>query len=67
MNNFTTLMQRCGISNKGAAYLLNVRPDTVKNWRYGKCGIPDGVMRNMEAYAKAADEIFHPIALMRLI
>lgn len=55
---FTTLMQSCGLSNKGAAYLLGVRPDTIKNWRYGKCDIPDNVIRDMEAYAKAADKIF---------
>lgn len=61
-NQFSELMQRCGLSNKGAAYLLSVRPDTIKNWRYGKCAIPDGVMRDMEAYAKAADEIFSPLA-----
>jgi hypothetical protein len=59
MNTFTNLLKACGLSNKGAAYLLNVRPDTIRNWKYGKCRIPDGVMLSMEAYAKAAKTIFN--------
>ena len=58
MNKFNELLQQCGLSTKGAAYLLDVRPDTIKNWRYGRCKIPEGVMVDLEEYAKCADNIF---------
>ena len=55
---FTNLLKTCGLSNKGAAYLLDVRVDTIKNWKYGKCAIPDGVMQDLTKYAQAAEDIF---------
>lgn len=58
MNKFDELLKQTGLSNKGAAYLLRVRHDTIKNWRYGRCKVPDGVMRDLECYASAAREIF---------
>lgn len=58
MNNFPQLLKDCGLSQKGAARLLNVRYDTVKNWYYEHAKIPDGVMEDMRAYAKAAEKIF---------
>ena len=56
---FKNLLKTCGLSNKGAAQLLNVRADTIRNWKYGKCKVPDGVMEQLQRYAKAADEIFN--------
>lgn len=58
---FTDLMQSCGLSNKGAAHLLGVRYDTIKNWRYGKAQVPEGVLRDLQRYAEAAEEIFNRI------
>ena len=55
---FNNLMELCGLSNRGAAHLLGVRYDTIKNWKYGKCKVPAGVMRDLRAYANAADKIF---------
>lgn len=57
-NHFTNLLKTCGLSNKGAAFLLDVRTDTIKNWKYGKCNVPDGVMKDLTAYANAAIDIF---------
>ncbi|MGR3179826.1 MAG: hypothetical protein ACUZ8E_17440 [Candidatus Anammoxibacter sp.] len=58
MTPFNNLLHDCGLSTKGAARLLEVRYDTVKNWKYGRCNVPDGVMRDLERYAKAAKDIF---------
>ena len=55
---FNDLIKQCGLSSQGAAYLLDVRYDTIKNWKYGKCKVPAGVMRDLKAYANAADKIF---------
>lgn len=59
MNKFKTLIDHCGLSNKGAAMLLGVRYDSVKNWVYGRANVPEGVMDDMQAYAEASDVIFN--------
>ncbi|MGR3179809.1 MAG: hypothetical protein ACUZ8E_17355 [Candidatus Anammoxibacter sp.] len=59
MTTFNNLLHDCGLSTKGAAMLLDVRHDSVRNWKYGKCNAPDGVMRDLELYARAAKEIFN--------
>lgn len=55
---FRKLLKMCGISQTGAARLLGVRYDTVKNWYYGRAKIPEGVMDDVRKYAQAAEEIF---------
>ena len=55
---FAQLLNTCGLSQKGAARLLGVRYDTVKNWYYGRCSVPDGVMSDLESYSEAAMNIF---------
>lgn len=55
---FDELLKKTGVSTRGASYLLGVRYDTVRNWKYGKCSVPDGVMRDMQEYAKQAKLIF---------
>ena len=55
---FKELMETCGISNKGAAYLFKVRVDTVLNWKNGRCNIPEGVQKDITEYAKQAKRIF---------
>lgn len=57
--NAAHLIDTCGLSKKGAARLLDVRYDTVKNWYYGRCNTPEGVTRDLKAYAKAARDIFN--------
>jgi len=55
---FKHLIDYCGLSKKGAAKLLNVRYDTIKNWYYGRAQVPDGILSNMREYAKCASKIF---------
>lgn len=55
---FNTLITKCGLSTRGAANLLNVRYDTVRNWKYGRTQVPENVMIQMQQYAKAASIIF---------
>ena len=57
---FAQLIDDCGLSKKGAARLLNVRYDTIKNWYYGRTKTPETVMLQMQQYAKAAAIIFQP-------
>jgi DNA-binding transcriptional regulator YiaG len=58
VNEFTELMNECGLSNKGCARLLDVRYDTIKNWKYGKSQTPERVMLQMRQLSKAVDMIF---------
>ena len=58
MNHFAELQHRTGTSNHGLARLLGVRVDTIKNWRYGKCRVPDRVMTQLISYALQAEKIF---------
>ena len=58
MTKFNNLLHACGLSTKGAAMLLDVRYDTIKNWKYGRCNVPDGVMHDLELYAQSAKNIF---------
>lgn len=62
MNNvtFAELLFYCGLSQTGASRLLDVRYDTVKSWYYGRAKVPEGVMDDMRAYAKACEKIFNP-------
>ena len=55
---FAQLVEYCGLSQKGVSRLLGVRYDTVKNWYYCRSKVPDGVMGDMRAYAKACKKIF---------
>ena len=58
---FPELLQHCGLSQKGAAMLFDVRYDTVKSWYYGRNGVPQGVMDDLNALKCAIDEIFGDI------
>ena len=58
INKFSQLQYNCGLSNQGVARLFEVRPDTIKNWKYGRAKVPEKVMLQMEQYAKAAEIIF---------
>lgn len=55
---FKTLIEKCGLSTRGAANLFNVRTDTIKNWKYGKSNPPENVMLQMRQLSKAVDMIF---------
>jgi len=55
---FRSLLQDCGLSARGASNLLAVRYDTIRNWKSGKCRVPDQVMIDLTKYADAANEIF---------
>ena len=58
MTEFKQLLDQCGVSQKGASLLLDVRYDTVKSWYYGRNPVPDGVIADLRAYAKQAGKIF---------
>lgn len=58
MNNFPDLLAACGLSTRGAAKLLDVRYDTIRNWKIGRGRVPGRVMEQLEEYAKAAERIF---------
>ena len=51
-------MQICGVSQRGAAFLLDVRYDTIKNWYYGRARVPAGVMADLEEYKAQACRVF---------
>jgi hypothetical protein len=45
-----------GLSDADLAYVLNVRPDTIrKNWKYGTQPIPDGVRTDLERFIEFTD------------
>lgn len=45
-----------GLSDADLAYVLNVRPDTIrKNWKYGTQPIPDGVRTDLEKFIEFTD------------
>lgn len=45
-----------GLSDADLAYLLGVRPDTIrKNWKYGTQPIPDGVRTDLEKFIEFTD------------
>lgn len=45
-----------GLSDADLAYILNVRPDTIrKNWKYGTQPIPDGVRTDLEKFIEFTD------------
>ena len=44
---------------KEAAFLFSVRVDTIKNWKYGKSKVPDGVMMQLRELHKAVNIIFN--------
>lgn len=46
-----------GLSDADLAYVLDVRPDTLrKNWKYGTQPIPDGVRDDMNRFVRFTDE-----------
>lgn len=46
-----------GLSDADLAYVLNVRPDTIrKNWKYGTQAIPDGVRTDLEKFIRFTDD-----------
>ena len=46
-----------GLSDADLAYVLSVRPDTIrKNWKYGTQPIPDGVRTDLEKFIEFTDE-----------
>ena len=57
------LLHKCGLSNKGAARLLKVKHATIKNWVYhsDRYNVPEGVIKDLTEYAKAAERIFNDI------
>ncbi|MAI17136.1 MAG: hypothetical protein CBC71_06250 [Rhodobacteraceae bacterium TMED111] len=55
---FNDLLKQTGMSTRGASNLLNVRYDTVRNWKYGRTQVPERVMEQMEQYAQFASHIF---------
>ena len=55
---FKELQHKCGLSNQGVARLFNVKTDTVKNWKYGRTKVPEGVMSQMGQLKRAIDIIF---------
>ena len=58
-NTFKQLLETCGLSQPGAARLLKVRYDTVRNWYYGKVKVPQGVVDDLTKYAEQAKKIFN--------
>lgn len=44
---FAILCSACGLSQREAAVLLNVRPDTVRSWAIGRNPVPDGAMTEL--------------------
>lgn len=58
MTEFKQLLDQCGVSQKGASLLLDVRYDTVKSWYYGRNPVPAGVIADLREYAKQASKIF---------
>lgn len=45
-----------GLSDADLAYVLDVRPDTIrKNWKYGTQPIPDGVRSDLEKFIEFTD------------
>lgn len=43
-----------GLSDADLAYVLDVRPDTIrKNWKYGTQPIPDGVRSDLEKFSNS--------------
>lgn len=61
MSDVKSLMCECGMSQKGAARLLGVRLDSIKNWYYGRCNAPTGVVAQLEEYAACSKRIFNMI------
>ena len=59
MTEFKQLLDKCGVSQKGASRLLDVSYNTVKSWYYGRNPVPDGVIADLRAYAKQAGKIFN--------
>lgn len=59
VTNFNKLLTRCGLSSRGAATLFNVRYDTIRNWKYGKCKAPEPVMQQMEELTQEVERIFN--------
>lgn len=59
MSKFKELIDNCGLSQTGAARLLDVRYDTLKNWYYGRTKVPESVMKDMIALQKAVNKIFN--------
>lgn len=59
MSKFKELIDNCGLSQTGAARLLDVRYDTLKNWYYGRAKVPESVMKDMIALQKAVNKIFN--------
>ena len=57
--NFNDLLEKTGVSTRGASYLFDVRYDTVRNWKYGRSNVPVTVIEQMKDYAAAADKIFN--------
>lgn len=46
-----------GLSDADLAYVLDVRPDTIrKNWKYGTQAIPDGVRADLEKFIRFTDD-----------
>lgn len=64
---FALLLDRCGLSHREAAVLLEVRPDTVKSWSAGRNRPPAGVLADLRrlyaAIERAAAEAVAQIAL----
>lgn len=58
MNRFRDLIQDCGLSQKGASILLDVRYDTVRNWASGRAKAPDFAIEKLEKLKKQTNKIF---------
>lgn len=57
-NNLPHLLHTCGLSQVGAARLLDVNYNTLKAWYYGRNPTPEGVIKDLTEYAQAAERIF---------
>ena len=58
MTEFKQILDKCWVSLNGASRLLDVRLSSIKNWYYGACNPPQGVMDDFKKYAKQAEKIF---------
>lgn len=58
MKEFNQLIDECGLSKQGAARLLHVRYDTIKNWYYGRSNAPERVIKLMTEYNETAVRLF---------
>ena len=55
---FSTLIHDCGLSLRGAARLLNVTYDSIKNWHTGRSKVPHGVIIDLQRLRDYINDYF---------